>query len=267
MTINQGGIVVQKDDYYPFGGSFNHYQNTNPPNQYTYNNKELQPENQWLDYGARMYDANLGRFFNHDRFAEKYMDYNPYHYTLNNPIKYFDINGDSVNVSTTTDNDGNTTVDIYFKFALLNSSSNSNLNMSDLLNAINEQLSYSYSFGEANIDESWNVSITLDSRVVSSEKDVQDNEHLIEVRDPSDSKVKGTYDKAERGGDNVWLNEKYTDGIINGSDNNTVPHEVGHTFGLRHPDSNKTYWSGILRFWDADQYMSQDQIKKNPNNA
>ncbi|CAN0293777.1 unnamed protein product, partial [Chrysoparadoxa australica] len=58
--------------------------------------KELQPETQWYDYGARMYDAALGRFFVQDRFAEKYLGHTPYHYTLNNPVNYIDINGDSV---------------------------------------------------------------------------------------------------------------------------------------------------------------------------
>lgn len=42
-----------------------------------------------------MYDAAVGRFFAQDRFAEKYLDFSPYQYTLNNPIKYIDINGDS----------------------------------------------------------------------------------------------------------------------------------------------------------------------------
>ena len=47
------------------------------------------------DYGARMYMPEIGRFGVHDRFVEKYYDFNPYHYTLNNPIRYIDINGDS----------------------------------------------------------------------------------------------------------------------------------------------------------------------------
>ena len=46
-----------------------------------------------------MYDAQLGRFHTQDRFAEKYLDYSPYQYALNNPILYIDVNGDSANFS------------------------------------------------------------------------------------------------------------------------------------------------------------------------
>lgn len=37
----------------------------------------------------------MGRFHSQDRFAEKYLDFSPYQYTLNNPIRYIDVNGDS----------------------------------------------------------------------------------------------------------------------------------------------------------------------------
>jgi hypothetical protein len=42
-----------------------------------------------------MYDPQLGRFHTQDRFAEKYDDMSPYQYTMNNPILFVDINGDS----------------------------------------------------------------------------------------------------------------------------------------------------------------------------
>jgi len=58
--------------------------------------KPLKIDVNWLDYGARMYDAELGRFHTKDRFAEKYFDFTPYQYGANNPIKYIDVNGDSL---------------------------------------------------------------------------------------------------------------------------------------------------------------------------
>ena len=58
-----------------------------------YNGKEYQSETQWLDYGARMYDANLGRFMMIDPLAEEFTGWTPYHYVHNNPIKLIDPDG------------------------------------------------------------------------------------------------------------------------------------------------------------------------------
>lgn len=87
--------------YYPFGLAFNSYTRENTtPQDFKYNGKEEQNELDlgWPDYGARMYQPELGRFFTQDRFAEKYFDFSPYQYAANNPIVFVDINGDSVQV-------------------------------------------------------------------------------------------------------------------------------------------------------------------------
>jgi len=74
--------------------------------QYKYNGKEWQDELGFnlYDYGARNYDAAIGRYFNKDRFSEAYADLNPYQYTANNPIKFIDVNGDYIYIFDNNEN-------------------------------------------------------------------------------------------------------------------------------------------------------------------
>jgi RHS repeat-associated protein len=57
----------------------------------------------WNYFGARYYDPAIGRFLSVDRFADKYPSHTPYHYTLNNPVRFIDINGDSTFVTVNED--------------------------------------------------------------------------------------------------------------------------------------------------------------------
>ena len=79
------GSIVQSNHYYPFGMSFAEGSTTSQQ-PYKYNGKELDSKKglNWYDYGARHYDAALGRFTTNDRFAEKYYSMSPYQYGANN---------------------------------------------------------------------------------------------------------------------------------------------------------------------------------------
>jgi RHS repeat-associated protein len=88
--------VVQMEDYYPFGLTFNSCSRENTTaNQYKFNGKEEQDDLNlgWLDYGARMYMPEIGRWGAIDLLASNYYDRSVYHFSGNNPLRFMDVDG------------------------------------------------------------------------------------------------------------------------------------------------------------------------------
>ena len=94
VVVDQSGNVEEVNHYYPFGGLLSSSV-SNAVQPYKYNGKELDRKNglDWYDYGARMYDAALGRWHVVDPMSEKYYSWSPYTYCKNNPVLRIDLDG------------------------------------------------------------------------------------------------------------------------------------------------------------------------------
>ena len=100
-VIDEKGDVVQITNYYPFGTPYSAEDcaTLNPGKQdRKYNGKEFDTMHglNTYDYGARQYNALLGRWDRVDPLAEKYYSVSPYAYCANNPVLLIDPNGEEV---------------------------------------------------------------------------------------------------------------------------------------------------------------------------
>jgi RHS repeat-associated protein len=104
LVINhKTGPLLQVNNYRAFGSdiaSQNARAFTATENKYKYNGKELQSK-EWsdgsgleqYDYGARHYDACVGRWMVVDPLGEKGRRWSVYTYAFNNPLRFVDPDG------------------------------------------------------------------------------------------------------------------------------------------------------------------------------
>jgi RHS repeat-associated protein len=97
-VLSSAPVIVQETHYDPWGvelSGLGYQYGGIKVNPYLYNGKEANTHAgvNLFDYGARMYDPAIGRWFVSDPLAEAAPGWTPYRYGFNNPMRYTDPTG------------------------------------------------------------------------------------------------------------------------------------------------------------------------------
>jgi RHS repeat-associated protein len=206
---------------------------------YKYNGKELDQMNglNQYDYSARYYDPAITRFTTMDPMAEKYYSISPYAYCANNPVRFVDLRGDSIDVAPLMayDNVKNTS---YTQTLTNDLQSQTGLTISA---SANGQMTYAK-------DTNGNPIIATTSTNGNTMQigSATARNHLMGLIDnQSTVSVAITNKGSQGGGDEIWLDPSQINSFISGSvnvDNRTL----GWGMSFLHESYHTTIGGGLV---------------------
>ena len=232
-VTDEGGQVVERKDFYPFGLQMPGRTLTQGPRaDEDFTGYEKDEETQLLYAGARYYMPALGRWGAPDPHADAYPRHTPYNYALNNPLLLIDPDGKDAVV---TINDSTQTVTI---------SATINLRGEEATEEYASQVSESISsrWGEKTVAIDGNeysvetdIEVNVwegseaewDQAIMEAGNDRMNSNNFITVKTGRNAAGTGVPGEVVRG-----ISNSYTGEFSSEMESESMAHEFGHLLGL-----------------------------------
>lgn len=229
------GMIEQRTAYYPYGEPWRE------PSGQSYlfsGNERLRVDglNEY-DFNARRYNPVLGSFTTWDALNEQYPWLSPYAYCAGNPICKIDPDGNEWKIFSYRDDDDKLHINMRITGVVYNVSSEK-FNMTAVRQGMSSQIEDVFSLN----GKGFEISMATDIREVSSLDEINDKDHVFAIVDQSYFED-GTVANSQPSGLVIALGAELINMTLDGRNNRSIAHEVGHTGGLSHPNNikNKFY--------------------------
>ena len=98
VVLDENNNIISAQDYDMWGSLMIGRSFESNKSKYKFTGKERDKESNYDYFGARYYDARIGRWGGVDPLMKRHYDFSPYNYVLNNSLKFIDPDGKQINI-------------------------------------------------------------------------------------------------------------------------------------------------------------------------